>query len=107
MPLHEDASEAYSTVLEMVRLAPSASNRQPWRIVWGDGGECYHLFLQRTKGYRATVGMDLQRVDMCIGMCHFELSARELGLSGRWESRRPDSGRLPERTEYVASWCCD
>ena len=37
-------------------------------------------------------------------MSHFELTARELSLSGRWEKRAPSSSPLPERTEYVQSW---
>ena len=39
----------YATALEAVRMAPSATNKQPWRIV-RDGGD-WHFYLQRTKGY--------------------------------------------------------
>ena len=48
--------------------------------------------------------MDLQRLDLGIAMSHFELTARELSLSGRWEKRPPSLSPLPERTEYVQSW---
>lgn len=50
VPLTPEASGAYATPLEMVRLAPSASNKQPWRIL--RQGDRWHLYLQRTKGYR-------------------------------------------------------
>jgi hypothetical protein len=37
-------------------------------------------------------------------MCHFELAAREQGLSGQWIVRSP-SIRVPDRlTEYSATW---
>ena len=36
---------------------------------------------------------DLQRVDMGIAMCHFELAARERGLAGRWVVEQPRSRR--------------
>ena len=32
-PLSPEAAGAYATPLEMVRLGPSASNKQPWRII--------------------------------------------------------------------------
>jgi len=93
----------------MVRLGPSASNRQPWRLVRAAGGDGYHLFIRRTRAYKGLFsarGQDLQRLDMGIAMCHFELTAREAGLAGRWAvpPAAPDIGALPERTEYIASW---
>lgn len=95
--------------LEMVRLAPSASNRQPWRIVVDDKKEMFHFYLQRTKGYylrnRALFNMaDLQRVDMGIAMCHFELTCKEMGLNGNWLIRDPAINKLPELTEYLVTW---
>jgi nitroreductase len=101
-PLSQDKPGEYGRVLEMVRLAPSASNRQPWRIVRLAGG--FHLFLRRTPNYSAfDRSIDLQRVDMGIAMCHLELTALERGLKGRWEDSAPDI-RLPELTEYIATW---
>jgi len=108
-PISARDAGPYAEVLEMVRLAPSASNRQPWRIVRGSEG--WHFYLQRTKGYgKGTIlftvlGLaDLQRVDMGISMCHFELMARELSLPGRWVVREPDLEKPQEGVEYIATW---
>ncbi|SHK11758.1 Nitroreductase family protein [Desulfatibacillum alkenivorans DSM 16219] len=100
--LSKNAAGEYSTPLEMVRLAPSASNRQPWRIIYS--GSCFHLFLTRNKAYKNIFKSDLQRIDMGIAMCHFELSAKEKGLEGCWTESDPGLSRIPERTEYVATW---
>ncbi|MBL7067146.1 MAG: nitroreductase family protein [Candidatus Marinimicrobia bacterium] len=101
-PLTEVKAGDYVTVLEMVRLAPSASNKQPWRVVQSDNA-C-HFYLQRTAGYsRMFPAIDLQLVDIGIAMCHFELSARELQLNGKWRSFVPGL-ILPESTEYILSW---
>ena len=107
-PSPEDIGK-WAQPLEMVRIAPSASNRQPWRIVQESATRCFHFYLQRTKGYqtrnKVLFGMaDLQRVDMGIAMCHFELTCNDLGLSGKWTFDEPDIGKLPELTSYVASW---
>jgi len=101
--LSRDSAGAYAQALEMLRLAPSASNKQPWRII-AKGG-CFHFYLTRTRGYQKIFRTsDLQRIDMGIAMFHFEQTARESGLAGKWENRDPGITVLPERTSYVVSW---
>jgi hypothetical protein len=98
----------FANTLEMVRWAPSASNKQPWRIVRKDNA--WHFYLQRTRRYgKGTLlfnilGLaDLQRVDMGISMCHFELSEQEIGRQGHWLHEDPDI-QIPKDTEYTVSW---
>ena len=102
-PLREDTAGPFALPLEMVRLAPSSSNRQPWRIVMNAQG--FHFYLTRTFGYRILFGdTDLQRIDMGIAMFHFERTAIELGLQGSWRIQDPGLSFLPSMTEYVVSW---
>jgi hypothetical protein len=102
-PLGEDAAGPFALPLEMVRLAPSASNRQPWRIVMDEKG--FHLYLSRTFGYGILFrDVDLQRIDMGIAMFHFERTALELGLKGSWLIQDPGISPVPPSTEYVVSW---
>jgi nitroreductase len=108
-PLDVDSVDGYASVLEGVRMAPSASNKQPWRIV--RRGNAWHFFLQRTRGYgkgsalfRVLRLADLQRVDLGIAMCHFELAARELGLAGDWVVDEPDIAMPDAGAEYTATW---
>jgi hypothetical protein len=101
--LKTETAGSYAQALEMVRLAPSASNRQPWRVVMRDG--CFHFYLMRTRGYSTfNRAADLQRIDMGIAMFHFEQTVRESGMTGKWEKRNPGITELPERTTYVISW---
>ena len=91
----------------MVRLGPSASNKQPWRIV-RDGGS-WHFAIQRSLFYRTRTlrlaGIaDMPRLDVGIAMCHFELTARELGLRGSWRVADPGLEPHGARTEYSATW---
>jgi len=99
-------SSPYGTVLEMVRVAPSGSNRQAWRIVRGRSGQDFHLFMERTKKYNSIrfVKSDTHRVDMGIAMCHFELAAKELGLKGSWIKKKPQDINTLAAWEYIASW---
>ena len=108
-PVPEGGAGPYVDALEMVRWAPSASNKQPWRIVHTEGG--WHFYLERTKGYGKGSLVysllrlaDLQRVDLGIAMCHFELVARERGLAGSWVLAEPNISLPSERTQYTATW---
>jgi nitroreductase len=108
-PLSPESAGAYIRPLEMLRLAPSASNHQPWRVV--QDGACFHFYLQRTPGYGPGSPAfilfniaDLQRVDIGIAMCHFELAARELGLEGKWEVHEPALRKPGDTMEYVVTW---
>ena len=108
VPLTPEAAGSFAPVLDMVRLAPSASNKQPWRIVREGNG--WHFFLQRTPGYvgglagRLLKVEDIQRVDIGIAMCHFELTAHELGLPGTWAVRAPQIQTPDTLVQYVVTW---
>ncbi len=102
-PLNKSEAGDYSTPIEMVRLAPSAGNRQSWRIVKDKNN--YHFLLHHSRRYdKMLKGSDIQRLDIGIAMCHFEQSALELGLKGKWEIMEVDFGSLPEKTDYIVSW---
>jgi len=100
-PLGEDGAGPFREALEMVRLAPSASNKQPWRIV--KDGNKFHFFLRRTIGYKNLLGYDIQRLDIGIAMCHFELTVNELGFKGKWidDLLWAEKGKEPE---YIISY---
>jgi nitroreductase len=107
-PLDGSEVNGYRDALEMVRIGPSASNRQPWRVVLRD--KRWHFYLQRTPGYRDnlltrwTTVADLQRIDMGIAMSHFELPVREAGLDGSWIVEDPGLQLPDENIEYAVSW---
>lgn len=104
-PLSKQAAGPYALPLDMVRLAPSASNQQPWRIV--KDGDAWHFYLQRTSEYRDGGLMrmaDMKRIDMGIAMSHFELTAGGLGLNGRWSAQEPDLEVPNALAEYLVSW---
>jgi len=88
----------YSSVLEMVRIAPSASNKQPWRIVKRD--KYYDLYLCRTPGY-GILGYDIQLNDIGIAKYHFECVAQELNLKGKWNI---SEAKQILNWEYCISW---
>lgn len=99
----------YATVLEMVRLGPSARNRQTWRIVRHGEGKRFDLYVLRDAGLASSVkpgGIDMVRLDAGIALCHFELTARALGLAGQWTAAEIPQADVPNTFEFIASWQC-
>lgn len=86
----------------MLRLAPSASNKQPWRILKSE--DAFHFYLKRTQGYnKMGKGTDLQKLDIGIAMSHFEIACKELKLKGEWTNMNPKI-TSPEIDEYCVTW---
>jgi nitroreductase len=101
--LSQESAGVYAEALEMLRLAPSASNKQPWRIL--KQGNEYHLYLEPTKGYSNALGFNIQKIDIGIAMCHFEMTAAEAELKGSWmiKTQLPFIDKAQD-IEYIVSW---
>lgn len=89
----------YKDALEMIRMAPSASNKQPWRIIKENNR--FHFYLAPTKGYSERLSYNIQKVDMGIAMCHFEFTLKEAGILGKWEKLK--SGEK-QTYEYISTF---
>lgn len=100
--LTKENAGAYASVLEMVRLAPSASNKQPWRIV--QDGKLYHFYEEKAKGYSDRFNYDIQAIDIGIAACHFHLAALEKDLKGEFKKLEVPSITTPENYIYAFSW---
>lgn len=100
---HLKESEAGQLLLplQMLRLSPSATNKQPWRIV-ADGNKI-HFYEEKTKGYANETSGDIQKVDIGIAICHFEIAANEKGLKGSIIQNDPGIIK-PNNTEYIATY---
>lgn len=88
--------------LEMVRLGPSASNKQPWRILLKDN--VCHFYEYKEPGYSNKFSYDIQRVDMGIAAAHFDFSVKEKGIKGHFDILSEPELKLPDHIEYVFSW---
>lgn len=64
-------------LLEPVRLAPSATNSQPWYLT-GDHS-VINLYCFKTNFIKAIVYDKMNKIDMGIALCHLSLSAANLG----------------------------
>lgn len=101
-PLKEAEVGKYKEVLEMVRLGPSASNIQPWRILKTSGS--YDLYAAKSPySNRKNQKMSITHNDIGIAKAHFNHTANELGLHGQWVIKEQNI-LSSENLLYVCSW---
>ena len=98
-PLSKEKAGSLQAPLEMVRLAPSAVNKQPWRVVVNHN--YVHFYLKRSKGFEKKSKLDMQMIDMGIALCHFALVAKESNLNIEFMQIDPN---LSSDMEYIASY---
>ncbi len=87
--LNFEARNPLMQALEMVRLAPSAMNKQPWRVV--KEGSDFHFYSENSK--------DTTSIDMGIALYHFISTLDELGVDGAYYF---EPNEIKEN--YVATW---
>ncbi len=97
-PMIYNQEDKYHEALEMVRSAPSAINKQPWRVIKHDNK--YHFYIFRDKMVSSTKSNDLQKVDLGIALAHFKLSLEEQYVAGKWHINNPKISDM----EYIISW---
>ena len=99
-PLTGASAGSLSEPLEMVRWAPSAVNKQPWRIILA--GDAAHFYEKRSRGYVSADGWDLQKIDIGIAMCHFAGGLEAQNRSYTFSVEDPGLSH-PEDTFYIAT----
>jgi nitroreductase len=104
IPLTPDSVKGYSDSLEMVRLAPSAGNTQPWRILFDNVANEYHFYKKPINKRYESIG--LHDIDLGIALAHFELTSLNNGLSGNWIDNSKKNIDIIDEMQYVMTWKC-
>lgn len=91
---------AYEQALEMLRLAPSSTNAQPWAVV--KEGNKFHFFCD----YKNNINEDMRKIkhlDLGIALSHFHQTAMADGLTGKFEIK-DIKFTTPENMHYIISY---
>lgn len=88
-------------VIEMVRLAPSAKNMQPWRMIIS--GNSVHFYEKKDPGFDREEAGDIQKIDMGIAMYNF---AKVMESGGRDVTLKTDDPglKVPEGVVYISTY---
>lgn len=104
-PLDKEGSGDLAFPLAMVRLGPSASNKQPWRILVQE--KACHFYEYKAPGYSDIFSYDIQNIDLGIAAAHFDFSTKEKGIKGHFATDLAPSIKLPKNVAYRFTWLRD
>ncbi|MFA6334806.1 MAG: nitroreductase family protein [Bacteroidales bacterium] len=102
IPLGAGAINNYSDSLEMVRLAPSSGNTQPWRVYFDVSANEFHFFKKSKNKIYESMGM--HDIDLGIALSHFELTSLNNGLQGNWICHSSEDVAVSDDLHYMISW---
>lgn len=100
--LTKDLAGNFGEALEMVRLAPSAANKQPWRAVVDEN----RVHFYEMKSMNDNPLGDVQKVDIGIALSHFDLTMEENGKKGHFTFANPGI-TTPENVYYIVTYELD
>ncbi len=98
--LTKEGTGRYTDALDMLRLAPSATNAQPWSVV--KEGDKFHFFCN----YKNSINNDVKKIkhlDLGIALSHFHQTAMSDGLDGKLEVTDIDFD-VPENMHYIITY---
>jgi len=88
--LEDKADSKFVEIMHLIRKAPSASNKQPWRFYVSSNHESVHVYLKRNEGYAASLGYDIQALDIGIALAHLEIGLDHYNLKFEKEVLKED-----------------
>lgn len=100
LPLDHKHAEAF----ESVQLGPSASNKQPWRLVYDEKNDTTHFYVDFLPKYNSTLGFSVQMIDMGIAMYHYEVSLKAKDIEGEWVIENPNLELPSQQYRYTISF---
>lgn len=101
--LTKEGAGRYTDALDMLRLAPSATNAQPWVVV--KEGDKFHFFCN----YKNSINNDVKKIkhlDLGIALSHFHQTAMSDGLNGKLEVADIDFD-VPENMHYIITYMAE
>ncbi|MBP1743554.1 MAG: nitroreductase [Firmicutes bacterium] len=96
-----DSFDAVTDIMDSVRLAPSATNGQPWYMVPDTGRldfYCVKLGFIKSIGYRK-----MNRIDMGAALCHCSLAAEHAGIPSEFIFDSEAQKRCPKDYYYTGT----
>jgi nitroreductase len=103
IPITKTKLGIYATLLEMIQYGPSAGNKQPWRIIKSPDKINFHFYTTNPKDGRFLHYSKFRPLDIGIAVCHFNLTAKELGMKGNWVVQDPQIPNT-ENLLYKITW---
>jgi nitroreductase len=98
-----DRKKDYKQALHYLRIAPSAQNKQPWRLIFNPALTKVHFYVTNPLADNPLYMCEPQYLDIGIAYFHFKAGLDEIGISGDLIIDEPDID-TPDNITYITSW---
>ncbi len=88
-------------LFETARLAPSATNSQPWFFI--KDNHKIHVYCVKTNAIKAVIYEKVNKIDMGIAICHLWIAAAHLGKRLQWEYNESAVEHSPKGFYYIST----
>ena len=93
--------EISNQLMEVARLSPSASNRQPWFFTGTN--EVIHAYCSKQNIIKALLYERMNKIDMGIALCHIDIAAEHEGLKISFTLDEDAKTKAPKGHYYIAT----
>lgn len=93
----------YQKALHFLRIAPSAQNKQPWRLLFNSDLSQIHFYTTSPLGTHPLYMCDPAFLDIGIAFNHFQTGLDLAGITGKLKLSEPNI-ETPEEYSYITSW---
>ena len=98
-----DRAKDFQGALHYVRMAPSAQNKQPWRLLFSTDMSQVHFYVTNPLADNPLYMCEPQYLDVGIAFNHFKAGLDETGIAGNLQMAEPDID-IPAGLFYITSW---
>jgi nitroreductase len=91
----------YDEILEPIRLAPSASNSQPWYFTGGAG--VIHAYCVKGNFIKALIYEKMNKIDMGIALCLLNITAAHYGRRIEFSQDKTAHNNPPKGYYYIST----
>jgi hypothetical protein len=99
----KDRAKIYVRAMNYIRLAPSAKNNQPWRVLVSSDLSKVHFYIIKSLDHDQAFACTPEYLDIGIAYRHFIEGIAEEGLQGELVADAPEVLTASDM-EYIATW---
>ncbi|MBI9043552.1 MAG: hypothetical protein JEZ06_03650 [Anaerolineaceae bacterium] len=99
----EDRAEEFQKAIHYIRIAPSAQNKQPWRLVFNKDLSQVHFYIVSTLANNQLYMCEPEYLDIGVAYNHFKAGLDETGVTGKLAIEEPEIQK-PPGSYYITTW---
>ena len=99
-------AKEFKLALHYLRIAPSAKNKQPWRLLFNKDFTKVHFYILSSLADNELYMCEPEYLDIGVAYNHFKAGLDSSGISGKLSIKNPEIP-TPEEYKYIVTWIRD